>query len=73
MTIQEAIKSGKPFRRKTWGKKWREDWYRNNPIFRMGSLSGRIYWIGVNYEALTFDGAKELMRDILADDWEIKK
>jgi hypothetical protein len=55
MTIQEAIKSGKPFRRKGWPTFWEYDLSRD--------------WI--TYEK-TSDQPPIRLRDILADDWEVK-
>lgn len=62
MTIQEAIKSGKPFRRLD------ENVITHKWIRILGHLTGRIHWlngeiydVGLNFE------------DILAEDWEIKE
>ncbi len=67
MTIQQAIKSGKPFRRKAWGKKWPGDWYVNrrsqiNTMKHLFSLAENWYC------------SNEMkIRDILATDWEVRK
>ena len=59
MTIQEAIKSGKPFKRPTWSK---ECWTLANDIFYFEQ--GKVKYEQAN----TFCPA-----DILADDWEVKQ
>ena len=69
MTIQEAIKSGKPFRRKAWAKKYPDEWY-----VRTESKGRKwTWWIGEIMVGLTELGAKSFTKDILADDWEIKQ
>ena len=70
MTIQKAIKSGKPFRRKTWGKQWPGDWY-VYPDHRE-NLKKRCFRLSSAFPALS-EEERPLVRDILATDWEIKK
>lgn len=56
MTIQEAIKSGKPFKRKLW-----KDWH---------SVDQESQWFtntATDYRVVL------AARDILAEDWEVKK
>jgi hypothetical protein len=60
MTIQEAIKSGKPFRRKIDGKRWPTDWYAYPPL--KAGLKENIYPWRSPYSD------KTLIRDILATD-----
>lgn len=64
MTIQEAIKSGKPFRRKSDVKKYGwKDWYVNHKPRIMNCYRlNYSYWLH-----------ESIMEDILATDWEIKK
>lgn len=59
MTIQEAIKSGKPFKRKYW-----KDW-----IKRVKDYC--VWATGVNKNELANDAIS--INDILADDWEVKE
>jgi hypothetical protein len=58
MTIQEAIKSGKPLYRKCWG---------NNRICIEVEASNFIVW-ELTQEPMSFKKG-----DILAEDWEIKE
>jgi hypothetical protein len=63
MTIQEAIKSGKPFRRKGDVKSGNDEWYVNR------RPTAKYQW-RLNY---SYTIHKVIMNDILADDWEIKE
>lgn len=61
MTIQEAIKSGKPFKRNGWDK-----WYFISP-------SGRIYCEpNENARVIAKESVSTNANDILAEDWETK-
>ena len=62
MTIQEAIKSGKPFRRTS------ETAFTNKWIIRIGGFSGMIHW-----ECGDVATVGLCPDDILATDWEIKQ
>jgi hypothetical protein len=69
MTIQKAIKSGKPFRRKAWGKQFPKDWYvkiRSKRNYRTR------FWIGDVLGGVTNDSFASTINDILATDWEVK-
>jgi len=57
MTIQEAIKSGKPFGRKDWG----------TLKVKVGGRAGFIVWTD------TLENLIMNKQDILATDWEIKQ
>lgn len=63
MTLQEAIKSGKPFRRKSDVKKGYDDWLMNKKTRIKGCC--RLDYDGFGHDAI--------IADILATDWEIKK
>lgn len=66
MTIQEAIKSGKPFKRHYWS-----DWrlLRKTPAFVVGNF---------NYELILEKEPRRsgynviMFEDVLANDWEVK-
>jgi hypothetical protein len=65
MTIQQAIKSGKPFRRKVWVKIGHDDWY-----------NAKKHNTKTSFSILGFQGSDCTilgLKDILATDWEIKK
>lgn len=63
MTIQEAIKSGKPFRRKEW-------LVPDYLIIESGGLHrNQLRWERLPHEYYIFFEKD----DILADDWEIKE
>ena len=57
MTIQEAIKSGKPFKRASWLDKWSED---SEYIEDVNEFEENIHDIILNAD------------DILSDDWEVR-
>jgi hypothetical protein len=62
MTIQEAIKSGKPYRQ-----------IGNDVWYRLGGLTGHLWTVNEKdqYDVNTGYGLTEEM--ILADNWEIKQ
>ena len=64
MTLQEAIKSGKPFKR---------------PTFRMGNYNDEPYLVTrspLSYSDIVFKGTGKLWNpkadDVLANDWEVE-
>lgn len=69
MTIQKAIESGKPFRRKCWGRRFSKDWYVHPPS-KIGGRASHLYSIVENWNFISPGNA--FIRDILATDWEIK-
>ena len=62
MTIQEALKSGNPFKRKNW-KRWKVVELKQNGMFYT-----RYFLEPLKPESRTF-----AIDDILADDWEVKE
>jgi hypothetical protein len=68
MTIQQAIKSGKPFRRKAWKYWWNRLDADLRPRASFTATERRKY---SGYSC--FRGPKIVVRDILATDWETKK
>jgi hypothetical protein len=63
MTIQEAIKSGKPFRRKP--NPFDDGWYFFSPSKRIYRETSPAFGLSVTPAIFTDD-------DILATDWEVK-
>jgi len=63
MTIQRAINSGKPFRRKRWGKEFTKDWYH----MKKARVAKHLYDFRMEYHVFL------TLESILANDWEIKK
>ena len=61
MTIQEALKSGKPFRRQA-------DTITHAWIKQIGSVTGKIHWLDKTVAGIGLNAD-----DILADDWELKE
>jgi len=70
MTIQKAIKSGRPFRPIPWGKKWPREWY-VYPYHKRRPEKG-LFAIDELLIALTKQGASEMLRVLRADNWETK-
>jgi len=63
MTIQEAIKSGKPYRRKSEIKKYgKKSWFTNHREVMKKYPNGVVFYYTIFLES-----------DILATDWEIKE
>jgi hypothetical protein len=71
MTIQQALKSGKPFRRKTWGRKYPKEWYVKHKSDV--NIKKHLWWVGNNVMLVSENGMLSLIRDILARDWETKE
>jgi hypothetical protein len=73
MTIQSAIRSGKPFRRKVWARYYGKHYWFINKNYGIPTKWTYIYSFRENLVALTKKGANSFIKDILATDWEIKK
>lgn len=74
MTLSAAIKSGKPFRRKTWGRDYPHDWYivSNKPWPWTPKKDYNLWPFYVLFESLTQKGAIFVIKDIQAIDYETK-
>lgn len=72
MTIQEAIASGKPFRRSCWQKEFIDDGGQAHQLWWdvTSWLSDKSVWEIIEWQ--TGDVVGIYVEDILADDWEIK-